>query len=95
MFVGIDTNSGDPDYVNIYIEGEADGWVAVGFSETRSMVSHSVLPIINSSIFAVEMQKLYVQYYTAKTQLHVRPMVAKKGHSEAYILLNISIIDIS
>ena len=39
VFVGIDTNAGDSNYLDIYLEGEADGWVAVGFSSSPSMVS--------------------------------------------------------
>ena len=39
VFVGIDTNAGDSDYLDIYLEGEADGWVAVGFTETANMVN--------------------------------------------------------
>ena len=38
VFVGIDTNSGNSDFLDIYLEGQADGWVAVGFSATSSMV---------------------------------------------------------
>ena len=38
VFVAIDTNAGDPDYLDIYLEGDADGWVAVGFTETANMV---------------------------------------------------------
>ena len=41
VFVGIDTNSGNSDFLDIYLEGEADGWVAVGFSSTPSMVSNA------------------------------------------------------
>ena len=37
-FVGISVNSGDSDYLDIYMEGAAMGWVAVGFTETPSMV---------------------------------------------------------
>ena len=37
-FIGIDTNIGNPGVLDIYMEGEAQGWVAVGFTETRSMV---------------------------------------------------------
>jgi hypothetical protein len=36
--VGINTNAGNSDFLDIYLEGEADGWVAVGFSATSSMV---------------------------------------------------------
>lgn len=43
IFVGIDTNAGDSNYLDIYLEGEADGWVAVGFSSTPSMVSNAAL----------------------------------------------------
>lgn len=43
VFAGIDTNSGNPDYLDFYISGQAESWVAVGFSPTRSMVS--VTPI--------------------------------------------------
>lgn len=40
VFVAIDTNAGDPGFLDIYLEGAAEGWVAVGFTDTRSMVSH-------------------------------------------------------
>ncbi len=42
MFIGIDTNTGDNGFLDIYMEGTAEGWVAVGFSETANMVSCSV-----------------------------------------------------
>ena len=38
VFVGIDTNLGDPSFLDIYLEGEADGWIAVGFTKIASMV---------------------------------------------------------
>ena len=37
MFIGIDTNTGNSSYLDIYIEGESQGWVAVGFTETPNM----------------------------------------------------------
>ena len=40
VFVAIDTNAGDPAFLDIYLEGTADGWVAVGFTDTPDMVSH-------------------------------------------------------
>ncbi len=40
MFIGIDTNTGDNEFLDIYMEGTAEGWVAVGFSETANMVSN-------------------------------------------------------
>ena len=39
LFIGIDTNTGDNGFLDIYMEGTAEGWVAVGFSETPNMVS--------------------------------------------------------
>ena len=36
--MGIDTNAGNSGYLDIYLEGQADGWVAVGFSGSASMV---------------------------------------------------------
>ncbi len=39
LFIGIDTNTGDNGFLDIYMEGTAEGWVAVGFSETADMVS--------------------------------------------------------
>ncbi len=39
LFIGIDTNTGDNGFLDIYMEGTAEGWVAVGFSETANMVS--------------------------------------------------------
>ena len=39
LFIGIDTNTGDDGFLDIYMEGTAAGWVAVGFSDTASMVS--------------------------------------------------------
>ncbi len=39
VFIGIDTNAGDNGFLDIYMEGTAEGWVAVGFSETPNMVS--------------------------------------------------------
>ncbi len=38
MFIGIDTNTGDDGFLDIYMEGTAEGWLAVGFSETADMV---------------------------------------------------------
>ncbi len=38
VFVGIERNAGNQDYLNFYIEGDAAGWVGVGFSSTNNMV---------------------------------------------------------
>ena len=38
FFAGIDVNTGNPDYLDIYIEGDAASWVAVGFTDTPNMV---------------------------------------------------------
>ena len=42
VFVAIDTNAGDPDYLDVYLEGAAGGWVAVGFTETANMVGRQI-----------------------------------------------------
>ena len=42
MFVGIETNEGDSDYLNFYIKGDAEAWVAVGFSPSLSMVRENM-----------------------------------------------------
>ena len=41
LFVGVDTNLGNTTYLDVYMEGTAQGWLAVGFSETADMVSSS------------------------------------------------------
>lgn len=38
MFAGISTNEGDSDFLDIYLEGQARAWVAVGFTDSPSMV---------------------------------------------------------
>ena len=38
LFVGISTNEDNSSFFDFYIEGDANGWVAVGFSESRNMV---------------------------------------------------------
>ena len=41
IFVGIDNNT-NPSFLDIYMEGNAEGWVAVGFSDTRNMVKVNI-----------------------------------------------------
>ena len=72
VFVGIDTNLGDPSFLDIYLEGKADGWIAVGFTETPSMVSE--YDIINFSLqlrqlgfdptFSCNICCMYTQFYS-------------------------------
>ena len=38
IYVGIAVNEGNSDYLNFYIEGDAEAWVAVGVSATEDMV---------------------------------------------------------
>ena len=38
FFLGINTNSENSSYLDFTLEGNAKGWVAVGFSKTPSMV---------------------------------------------------------
>lgn len=49
IFVGIDTNTGNPDFLDIYMEGTTQGWVAVGFSNSQSMVLD--IQILDQSLF--------------------------------------------
>lgn len=51
VFVGIGTNTGNSSYLDIYLEGQADGWLAVGFSKTSDMVSSSYITIITINNF--------------------------------------------
>jgi len=39
IFVGIDTNAGNPQYLDITLQGNSQGWIAVGFSATQNMVN--------------------------------------------------------
>ena len=41
-FVGIDTNAGNPNFLDITMQGVAGCWVAVGFSPTQNMVGSFV-----------------------------------------------------
>ena len=38
IFIGINTNTGNSGYLDIFLEGEAAGYIAVGFSDTADMV---------------------------------------------------------
>lgn len=38
IFVGIDTNTGDPSLLDITMQGVSGGWLAVGFSLSQNMV---------------------------------------------------------
>ena len=53
-YIGIDTNIGDNDFLDIYMEGTAAGWVAVGFSETSSMVSLLNVTLTESLLYYTE-----------------------------------------
>ena len=47
MYVAMDTNRGNDSWLDVYLEGSAEGWVGIGFSNTSSMVSlinHRVIP---------------------------------------------------
>ena len=37
-FLGINVNAGNSSYLDIYLSGDTDGWIAIGFSSTSSMV---------------------------------------------------------
>ena len=38
IFVGIEVNHGNSSFLNFYIEGNAEGWLAVGFTASPNMV---------------------------------------------------------
>ena len=37
-YVGMSRNPSDPTYLDVYLEGNAAGWVAIGFSNNTQMV---------------------------------------------------------
>ena len=37
-FVGLGLNPSDPTYLDVYLEGNAAGWIAIGFSNNTQMV---------------------------------------------------------
>ena len=41
VYVTMAVNPFNSSYLDIYMEGTAAGWVAVGFSDSQAMVSHS------------------------------------------------------
>ena len=49
VYVTMAPNTMNSDYLDIYMEGTAAGWVAVGFSDSRAMVrcSDSVLSFLS------------------------------------------------
>ena len=53
MFVGIDTNIGNHSYLDIYLDGKAEAWAAVGFAKTPHMVS------VSHFIYFVNAQKTF------------------------------------
>ena len=75
VFAGIDTNSGNQDYLDFYLSGQAESWVAVGFTPTRSMVS-------SISLVVSEVPRLVTcgQILWHKSHGHPHP------HSQCYFL---------
>ncbi len=63
LFIGIAINTGDNGFLDIYMEGTAAGWVAVGFSDTADMVScwvgdsHQCMPYICCCCLTVSLLK--------------------------------------
>ena len=53
VFVGIDTNDGESTYLDIYMEGTAQAWVAVGFSESQNMVCAYIFGLCASVYFCL------------------------------------------
>ena len=42
----MEPNEGDGSYVDIYMEGQSEGWVAIGFTETPDMVSYVCVSMV-------------------------------------------------
>ena len=40
-FAGLRVNPNNSAYLDVYLAAEAEGWVAIGFSESPNMVSHT------------------------------------------------------
>ena len=52
-FFGARVNPANSDYLDMRLEGEAEGWVAIGFTETNSMVGVSLIKLSLSFTFIV------------------------------------------
>ncbi|XP_019851666.1 PREDICTED: uncharacterized protein LOC100636115 isoform X3 [Amphimedon queenslandica] len=53
-YVGLSPNPSDPTYLDVYLEGNAAGWIAIGFSNNTQMEDDDVLGCrVNSSIVTV------------------------------------------
>ena len=57
-FFGARVNPADSEYLDMRLEGDAAGWVAVGFTETRSMVGVSKIKL--SLIYIHKVYSLFV-----------------------------------
>ena len=44
-FLGIDTNEGNPLFLDFYLTAETEGWVAVGFSLSPNMVCGVIITL--------------------------------------------------
>ena len=52
LFIGIDTNAGDNEWLDVYMEGNAERWIAVGFSRTNDMVCRPTSPLLHTPLIA-------------------------------------------
>ncbi len=60
VYVAIDTNRGNDSWLDIYMEGKAEGWMGVGFTHTPDMVGSCGLFLVRmhaasyNSIIAIQ-----------------------------------------
>ena len=62
LFIGIDTNTGDNRYIDIYMEGTAAGWIAVGFSDTPNMVGTGHQSYVRKSFTRVKLHLIICSF---------------------------------
>ena len=73
FFIALGPNLLDPNSVEIYLEGEARGWVAVGFSNDSSMVSKY---IVNAAC--------YCMIHSVRDYTIIAIRAAKRMHRHAH-----------
>ena len=60
-YLAVRTNSDNSQYVDILLEGDADGWVAVGLSDNRQMVS-GLSWVCGENLVTVHTKYMYVNH---------------------------------
>ena len=78
-FIGIDTNAGNSDYLDIYMEGNSQGWVAVGFSESANMVMNIIGTLSLLSNLLVQCYHVLCMYNTHSYKLSSSSLAVFSG----------------